>query len=378
MVKCITTNLESIINKIDEFRYRVSQVKPDVIFLTETWLKPEVKDVFINIPGFKILRNDTIEITGGVMLMMRDHIDVELCHDLNDMNVKDTLWVWMKIENGHDNLLGVVYRKGDADDLYNTTLLNQFDVASTICKGKLLVNGDFNLPTIDWPNCIVNEGENSFAQKFYDKLGDLFLSQHVMEPTRQRGTNTPNCLDLIISSSPANVSNILTSSPIGKADHSVLTWDFQAVVNTSCDREVFRYDYNKADYVKLSRILRNTDWSCVIGATNVNTAWDYFHEKLEGAVKECVPMVKITSGSKVNPSWFNLAVNRCIRKKYFAWKRYKESRTYARYLEYVRRRNAACKSVRIAKREFEKNLCKRVKKNPKAFYMYVNNKTTSK
>ena len=374
-VICLATNLESLIGKFEEFKYRITEAKPDIIFLTETWLKAEIPDSFINIPGFKILRKDTLETRGGVMIMVRDHIHVDLCNELNDMNVKDTLWVWMKTECNNDNLLGVVYRKGDASDEYNSLLLEQLDTASKICKGKLLINGDFNLPKIDWINCMVNDGENSFSQRFYDKLCDLFLHQHVLEPTRQRGSNTPNCLDLVISSSYTNVSNVNVCCPIGKADHSVLIYDFDVIVNESCDSEVFRYDYNKADYKKLCRILNNTDWSCVLNSTDVNVAWDYFQNQLESAVKECVPLVKVTSGGKFIPRWFNGSVKRCIRKKYFAWKRYQETRSFVRYQEYVKRRNAANKKVRAAKRDFERNLCKRVKKNPKAFYMYVNNKT---
>ena len=59
----------SVLNKIDELRYRVSQVNPDLRFLTETWLKPDTQNSFIKIPGFKTLRKDSNEIRGGVLLL---------------------------------------------------------------------------------------------------------------------------------------------------------------------------------------------------------------------------------------------------------------------------------------------------------------------
>ena len=259
----MATNFESLLSKIEEFKICVNELKPDIIFGTETWLKCDIQDCLVSVPGYKLLRKDTTEIRGGVILMVRDHIEVELCDELNDMNVKDTLWVWLKANDGKNNLLGVVYRKGDANDDYNESLLNQMDIASKICNGKILINGDFNLPKIDWPNCTVNDSETSFTQRFYDKLSDLFVCQHVLEPTRQRGTDTPNCLDLIISSSSTNVSNVNVCCRIGKADHSVLTWDFHANVNKECDKDVFRYDFKKADYAKLCSMLSNNDWSCV-------------------------------------------------------------------------------------------------------------------
>ena len=135
-------------------------------------------------------------------IIVNDLIEVGLCRELNDMNLKDTLWVWQKVLNGHDSLTGMIYRKGAVDVEHNAQLLNQLDVASRICKGRVFTNGDFNLPNIDLPNCIVNEGENSFSQQFYDKLCDLYYCQHVLEPSRQRGADTCKRLDSVIYSSP--------------------------------------------------------------------------------------------------------------------------------------------------------------------------------
>jgi hypothetical protein len=275
-------------------------------------------------------------------------------------------------------LLGVVYRKGDSNDEVNNKLLEQFDMASNICNGKILINGDFNLPNIDWVNSMVNDGNNTFSHKFFDKMNDLYLIQHVLEPTRQRGNNNPSCLDLVISSSEHNVSNIKVCCPIGKADHSVITWDFLTKVNRSCKENIYRFDYNKADFVRLRNLLRDVDWSPVTNSTEVNEAWNYFQNHIVEIINECVPLVKINSGGRINPPWFNSLVKKSVRKKYFAWRRYQESRSYARYQEFVKERNAVNKKVRKAKRDYEKNLCKRVKKNSKAFYMYVNSRTKSR
>ena len=373
----MATNFESLLGKIYEFKFRVNELKPDVIFGTETWLKNDINDCFIDIPGFKTFRKDTQEIRGGVIIMVREHIEVELCNEINSLNVKDTLWLWIKRKNCVDDLFGVVYRKGDASDEYNDMILQQFEIASRICKGKILINGDFNLPKIDWVNGFVDDTDSSFSHKFYDKLCDLFFTQHVLEATRQRGNNIPSCLDLVISSNETYVNNVEVLCPIGKADHSVLTWDFQMSNERKCEKDIFRFDYKAADYNKLCQLLAEKDWNIVTNATDVNVAWDFFQNCINDVVNECVPLVKINNGQKINPPWFNAGVKRSVRRKYFAWKRYQECKNYIRYQEYVKQRNAASKKVRAAKKEYEKNLCKRVKKNPKAFYMYVNSKSKS-
>ena len=62
----------------------------------------------------------------------------------------------------------------------------------------------------------------------------------------------------------------------------------------------------------------------------------------------------------------------------FAWKRYTNTRSYFRYREYCKVRNKVAKKLRQIKREYEKNLVAKVKKNSKAFYMYVNSKISCK
>ena len=376
VLKCMMTNFESINNKIDEFRARVHECRPDVIFGSETWLKEDTDNVLISLPGFNVFRTDTTEIR-GVLIYVNNKYTVVSCPELNGMNVKDTLWFWLKITGKPDILLGVIRRKGDSSNDLNASLLEQFELAVRLCKGHLLVTGDFNLPNIDWCNSYVNDSDMSFSQVFFDKLNDLYLFQHVNEPTRQRGNDTPNCLDLVISSNETDASNINVMCPLGKADHCVVTWDFHIVTERRCGQELYKYDYQRGDYEKLRDLLAQFDWSSVTLACNVESAWECFHNNMMEAVNQCVPRVKITSGDKVNPPWFNLTAKRSVKKKYHAWKRYKETRSYVRYVKYTRIRNKVAKKLRRIKRDYEKNLINKIKSNAKAFYMYVNSKIKS-
>ena len=99
-IKCMSANFESMIMKMDELRLRVNELKPDIIFGTETWLKSDVDECIVNVPGYKMFRKDTAEVRGGVILLVRNLIDVDLCSELNDLNVKDTLWLWKKNVTG--------------------------------------------------------------------------------------------------------------------------------------------------------------------------------------------------------------------------------------------------------------------------------------
>ena len=54
----------------------------------------------------------------------------------------------------------------------------------------------------------------------------------MMEPTRQPGTNAPNCLDLVISSNE-HVINIEVTCPLGKADYKnpLISFDGRTINN---------------------------------------------------------------------------------------------------------------------------------------------------
>ena len=90
-IRCLMTNFESLLNKFDEFTATVHETKPDIIFGTETWLKTDITDDFVNIPGFHSFRTDTSEVRGGVIIYVRDTLKASLCKELTELKVKDTL-----------------------------------------------------------------------------------------------------------------------------------------------------------------------------------------------------------------------------------------------------------------------------------------------
>ena len=62
----------------------------------------------------------------------------------------------------------------------------------------LLVVGDFNCRHINWDQFCSTENEEHVSSMLLECIRDCFLFQHVKDPTRYRGQNTPSILDLII------------------------------------------------------------------------------------------------------------------------------------------------------------------------------------
>ena len=72
------SNVMSLAPKIDEIRVSVAQHKPDLVFLTETWLKESIGDPVISLPNYNLTRRDRTQgIHGGVCLFSNSSIVTE-------------------------------------------------------------------------------------------------------------------------------------------------------------------------------------------------------------------------------------------------------------------------------------------------------------
>ena len=116
-----------------------------------------------------------------------------------------------------------VYRKRTSPQSNKMMLEDGIRKAKEL-TGKVMIIGDFNFPEINWANHIVlAEGRHEEARGFLDAIGDVFLTQHVMENTRVRGQDNPSCLYLILTESEDSANSVEYYSPMGSSDHCILT-----------------------------------------------------------------------------------------------------------------------------------------------------------
>ena len=71
-IRILNINFQSIKNKQGELINLIDSTKPDVIFGTETWLDPSIKDAQFFQEGYNIYRNDRNLNGGGVLIGVKD------------------------------------------------------------------------------------------------------------------------------------------------------------------------------------------------------------------------------------------------------------------------------------------------------------------
>ena len=382
----VYTNLDGISNKTSEFSNIVSNLKPDVICLTETKTSvDDANDHLYDCEQYDVFRKDRLVQRapgGGVSILVnKDLIASDLnVSVLNNHLFEDSVWCEIKCE-GKPIIVGVVYRTPSSSRENNDFLLDLFTVCDTYSdKAQILVCGDFNYGAIDWENsCVVSEGQHVVdARKFLDMYNDLFFHQHVDEWTHNRGLENPSRLDLIFTKNDLDVENLKYLTPLGNSHHSVLS--FELVIEGSVVEvvdESLRYSHHKGDYVKAEGFFSENDWDSLLADKEASHMYHEFSSQCTLVIDKCVPKYKKSNGIR-RPKWMTSEVWQQLSAKERAWKRLRARKTGVRIDKYKEERNKATELVRKAKRDYEKALIKDIKKNKNKFWSYIRSKTKIK
>jgi len=175
----------------------------------------------------------------------------------------------------------------------NANLLQYLNNVSTV-SSRVLVVGDFNLPSIDWKNQITSLSNQSFEHHFLQKLQDTYLCQHVQEPTRFRDDSNPSVLDLVITKSPDDVRNIEILPPLGKSDHTVLKLSLKSSGDDPTpQKQTLKYNYTKGDYESFRNFILSL---CITeqlreNKYNVNEVFELIHEALVVGQNKFIPII---------------------------------------------------------------------------------------
>ena len=306
----------------------LTEVGPDIIMISETWLSTDVPDSHLMLNKYSIFRQDRNNGNnrhGGVM--------VAVLHDLNPLRASgasdhEICFVDVTIDN-ESIRLGVVYRPPSASPATSSALYQEIaryvNVNMNVCLA-----GDINLPSIDWSDYI---GCSQNDNLFIDFVNENGLYQHVSDPTRDN-----NILDLVLSNCETSLCNVAVHETFSQSDHCYITFEINHKIQLENKTVI---DYKNADWELLRAHLATLDWDRIFSTNdNVEEVWDSFRNIIQNMINLYIPVKTISSRSK-NAPWFNNHMKRITRTKKRKWKKYKRWRTrrhladYNRYCRYM-------------------------------------------
>ena len=110
----------------------------------------------------------------------------------------------------------------------------------------------------------------------------------------------------------------------------------------------------------------------------VNECWNVFANTLNSIMASCIPKIKKNNRTKNKPLWMTKQAQDKIKAKQKAFTNFKTTMEQSDYSLYTRARNQAKWATRKAVQDFEKNIAREAKSNPKAFFKYAKSKLKSR
>ena len=291
-------NIRSIGNKSNLIStYFGMQSPPDILFLTETWLKPYHNNSSFCPVGYEVLRCDRIDSRGGdargggVLVLYKRHLNVrqvDIKFD-NTSTTRDFDILCIDVFNNSSTVrLCCVYNppsQNSSAALHLCSVLNQI----LITKTPLFILGDFNFPNINW--LVPCSYGNSSHDIFLDFCSSNGLVQCIDYPTHDMG----NILDLIICNQSGlnTLINHFSCSPPWHTDHFLISLSLSFCFNI-CPSISTYPDFKSADYVSILEDLSQVQWDSVLNFSdhnnNIQPVYDKFLSILDESISKHVPI----------------------------------------------------------------------------------------
>ena len=370
-LRCFTTNVRSIMNKLPEFNLFVDCHSPDIIALCETWLSEKVPNsILIGLHPYTAFRCDrSNRRAGGVCLFVKEDRKLKVQQVVlpSEFNCLEIIAIDLTVSSlVLPYRVIVAYRPPDYSSESNTLFFSALDYLASN-TGRVCLLGDLNLPDFEWELFLHPDS------LLYNSAADLIcnhgLTQLVDEPTRG-----DNILDVVLCSDVLSCDDIGYLPPLGSSDHSIvsftLTLSFHNVAENyprpSCP------NYNLADWASLSLYFGNIDWagefSCCTSASDM---WSKFTDVIQAGVSNYVPNYRSPHYSRTHHH-YPTRIRRLYIKKLQSWRLYRTFRTGELLDKYKRLSKAFSSSFNHFQCQFENELVN--SDNLGMFYKYVNKK----
>ncbi|CAB4025118.1 Hypothetical predicted protein [Paramuricea clavata] len=165
---------------------------------------------------------------------------------------------------------------------------------------NIIICGDFNFPKVNWQSPAKTFGADEIS--FTEQLNNFYLIQ--LNTLATRGVNI---LDLVISSVPNQINNIILLNPENSSlftDHSVIIFDLKTSIRAGPRLNRSVLDFRRGDFEGLHSALQVTDLSTIIQQdSDINEDWLLWKDTFLTTVNDFVPSQKIKGRNSL--SWLN-------------------------------------------------------------------------
>jgi exonuclease III len=320
-MKIFNTNARSLLKNFNQFEILLKQLSTqnftfEILTFTETWLNSSLEH-FINFENYTPIMKHKLPVKegGGLAIFVKTDIQFRIRNDLSfpieKQNQFDGIFIELQPKNRQTRplVLGNIYRSPSFNNIsdFSQNLSAIIEKLNNENKDIVIV-GDLNVD-------LIKSNTHKETSEFLDNMISQDLFPKITLPTRI--THTSATLIDHIYSNNKNSSTIAGTLKTDISDH-FSNFIFQNWTPSSIRPKFITYrNYSKSAIETLNKALNETNWTRILDNTNVDTAYDQFHDKYNSLINEHLPIVTTKFNKykhKIN-SWITKGILKSLKTK---------------------------------------------------------------
>lgn len=292
-LKVLYLNIRSIRHKLHDLESLIQsfQIPPDIILLTEIWIREEENSKF-NIQNYKsFFANRKTTQAGGVCIFIRKDLT---CNEILNLDEEETSWLGINLLKLNINLF-VIYRSPSA----NSTHFLQYFEELLSKTSKNLIIGDINFDLLQPNNTSIKYKE------VIEGHGHILLNKLNKNHATRVTENTRTILDHIITDCFSFTYQI-TLSDVSLSDHKQIS--INIATNTPLNRKPQEFEKQVINYERIKN-------QKLIESLNNITTLDNFIPELEKIINQNTTRIKLNNSYKKRKIWMTTPIIKAIRKR---------------------------------------------------------------
>ena len=365
----LAVNIRSIANinnftKLEALVFSL-HIKPDVIAVTETWIKPLHSGPFQNLLGYKLISNCRQKyIGGGVAFYVKDNIEYTICDDLTIMNEKIFESVFLNIKNKNDVITcGAIYRSplNDAESNQTFRLTLQKCLKSINSNQKCYLFGDFNYD-------LAKTNHNTHVDEFSEIMFSHSFYSLINKPTRITDTSSTIIDHIWTNTYSQPIKSGIILHPISDHMPVIMSTNMNKISRTNT---VKKRNFTNENIINFNQELEKIDISTIVNQYKPNHAYEEFISIYLNVFNKHFPK-KQHKKMKNKDTWFNDELQKLLQEKQKLLKKYCLLKTPLSKANYNFARNKYFHALQIRKQEHYAQLFKKQQNNMKQTWNTIN------
>lgn len=347
-------NAQSLVKNRDSIAIFANKYKPELIFLSETHVTPDIEDCEININGYEIIRCDShSRFTGGVVIFVKKNIKYSV---LFNKNIINNAWILsIKVKNiVKPGIYSVLYHSPSESAKDFLDIFENWLELNLKCTTFNVIVGDFNI------NMLKHDSYSSRLEKVINFYG---LKQLIGDPTRIT-QNTTTLIDLCITNYFELEASVLHTPKI--TDHSIINIKVKKEINNTKETRIVKCFKNYSK-INLHEQLKLFNWSA-INNMNLNEQSDFLINCLQTSASKLITTKTIYINNNNCNKWFNSDLRKSKENKTAAYLKARLSFDDELWNEYTTLRNRYDYQLKDTKSQYIQGEIEKCGKNQKQIW----------